>query len=144
MSFNKSETSVWKQDFDFESKDYGDLGRIELLRVFREMDWEGQRHEFFKDYSNNCPPGFGITAGKRFFHLYVTGSDLWALRVELPATKRIFGIIPKPSKVVYAQVSNLEWAEKAILLFFDGQDDELIAMCSECADAEENNPLNFL
>ena len=137
----QNEISAWTQDFDFEVKDFGALERPELLQLLHRIDWTKLRREFFQDYADQCPPGFGVSVGERYFHLYVTDSDSWILHLRLPAVGKFLGFIPKPSKETFIQIENLGWAEKLLLLFLDEKDSEILATCSKHVAPGEDTPL---
>lgn len=72
-----------------------------------------------------------MNVGKRIFHLYTTNSESWQLHLEFPREGKILGIFVKPPRVIEVSIYDLSLAEKLLLLFFDGKDQQLIDTCRD-------------
>lgn len=131
MSMSQDQISAWIQEVDFDIQEYDDLKRPALLQVFREIDWDKRRQQFFDTGSEECPPGFGVNIGKKVFHLYTFDSDSWELLIKLPREGKIFWVFPKSLRQIEVSVPDSGVAEKLLLLFVDGNDQQLIEACSD-------------
>ena len=94
--------TYWIQHADFESEEFGLIGRADAQEVFRKHNWKAElerRRELEEDGKETCDPGIGFVSNdKRILHLCPQASGRVLCHYHFDTTWRLFWLIPWPGQ----------------------------------------------
>ena len=115
--------TYWIQHADFESEEFGLIGRTDAQAVFRKHNWKAElkrRRELDDERQETCDPGIGFVSNdKRILHLCPQYSGRVLCHYHFDSTWRLLWLIPlRGQKQDYWFEPTLDDAVEVVSRFF--------------------------
>ena len=85
----------WIQKSDYSSQEWKTSSINDVIKVFKEFDWESELNSFAEeDDSNNCPPGLGVMFNGALLHICPNDKDHVFFNFHYKALKKRLWLFP--------------------------------------------------